>query len=55
MLLLHKSPLNTVITFGTILGLAAGPFLTLSVRNITCRKRLFNWVETDCKALVVYG
>lgn len=55
MLLLLKSPFNTVITFGTILGLAAGPFLTLSIRHITCRKKLFNWVETDCEALVVYG
>jgi formate dehydrogenase assembly factor FdhD len=29
--------------------------MTLFIRNVSNRKRLFNKVETNCTALVVYG
>jgi len=38
-----------------LLNSPSGLFLTFPVRYITCRKRLFNLTDTDCKALVVYG
>ena|SRR5947207_7599503 len=38
-----------------LLSSFSGLSLTFPIRHITSRKRLFNWIETDCKALVVYG